>query len=180
MSEELMPFNLNVNGKAIETALVPASLNMIEFLHEYLNLTGSRLGCGQGLCQACTVIVDNPDGSSTESITCLVPAIAFNGKSIRTIEGHGKRDAKGQLTAISPVQQAFLENYSFQCGYCTPGFVNAATVLIESLQKHPIPKSHVEKTVMESLNGHICRCTGYVQYYRAIKELILKTPGLTV
>jgi xanthine dehydrogenase YagT iron-sulfur-binding subunit len=77
------------------------------------------------------------------------------------------------------VQQAFLDYYSFQCGYCTPGFVNAATVLIERLRGAPVARGDVEATVSAALESHICRCTGYVRYYEAVRDLILKTPGLT-
>ena len=77
------------------------------------------------------------------------------------------------------MQQAFLDHFSFQCGYCTPGFVNAATVLIERLRRAPIARDDVEATVAAALESHICRCTGYVRYYAAVRDLILTTPGLT-
>jgi len=76
------------------------------------------------------------------------------------------------------VQQKFLEHFSFQCGYCTPGFVNATTLLIERLRRHPISADAVETTITDALNDHICRCTGYVRYYQAVKDLVLSTPGL--
>ena len=79
---------------------------------------------------------------------------------------------------LSPIQQQFLEHYSFQCGYCTPGFVNAATVLVERLKKQPIAASEVEATITQALDAHICRCTGYVRYYEAVKDVIVSTPGL--
>src|SRR5690606_27780193 len=88
-----------------------------------------------------------------------------------------KESAQG-ATQMSGVQQAFLEHYSFQCGYCTPGFVNAATVLIEQLQRQPIERDQVEQFITESLNEHIWRCTGYVRYYEAVRDLVLATPGL--
>ena len=81
--------------------------------------------------------------------------------------------------ALSPVQQAFLDKFSFQCGYCTPGFVNAATVLLERLKRAPVPRAEVEATVAAALESHICRCTGYVRYYQAVRDVILATPGLT-
>ncbi len=76
------------------------------------------------------------------------------------------------------MQQAFLDHFSFQCGYCTPGFVNAATVLLERLAKSPVRSDEVEATIIEALNPHLCRCTGYVRYYQAVKQLVLSTPGL--
>lgn len=152
---------------------------MLDFLHEYAHLTGSRLGCGIGECRACVVIVDKDDGSSEERRTCITGAHFFAGRKVRTVEGHAQRNEKGEIVALSPVQQKFLEHYSFQCGYCTPGFVNGATVLIERLKRKPIAKSRVESEITAALNTHLCRCTGYVRYYQAVKDLILGTPGLT-
>ncbi|QBC42935.1 (2Fe-2S)-binding protein [Iodobacter fluviatilis] len=168
---------VHINGQNV-TLDVPEGLMMIDFLHEYLNLTGSRFGCGQGVCRACTVILDNTDGTSEEIRSCITGAHFFNGKKIRTIEGHGKKNDKGEVVAVSPIQQKFLEHYSFQCGYCTPGFVNAATVLIEKLQREPVAKEQVEETITHALDSHLCRCTGYVRYFEAVKDVILTTPGL--
>ncbi|MFL9984268.1 (2Fe-2S)-binding protein [Paraburkholderia sediminicola] len=173
-----LPVSVKVNGEIVGPTDVPAGLMMIDFLHEYLHLTGSRLGCGQGICHACVVIVDKPDGTSEEVRTCITGANFFHGKTIRTIEGHAKRNEAGEVVELSPIQQKFLEHFSFQCGYCTPGFVNAATVLIERLKRQPIAKDKVERTITEALNDHICRCTGYVRYYEAVKEVVMTTPGL--
>ncbi|HZZ01305.1 (2Fe-2S)-binding protein [Paraburkholderia sp.] len=173
-----LPVSVKVNGEVVGPTDVPAGLMMIDFLHEYLHLTGSRLGCGQGICHACVVIVDKPDGTSEEVRTCITGANFFHGKTIRTIEGHAKRNEAGEVVELSPIQQKFLEHFSFQCGYCTPGFVNAATVLIERLKRQPITKDQVEQTITKGLNDHICRCTGYVRYYEAVKEVVMTTPGL--
>lgn len=170
--------SLTVNGRPIGPAETPEELSMLDFLHEYLNLTGSRFGCGQGLCHACTVIVDHGDGHSEEMRTCITGAHYFDGKSIRTIEGHAERDADGKLVKLSPVQAAFVEHFAFQCGYCTPGFVNAATLLMERLQNSPVLREDLEKTITEALDHHICRCTGYVRYYEAVRSLVEATPGL--
>lgn len=97
---------------------------------------------------------------------------------MRTIEGHARRNEQGEVVELSEVQQKFLEHFSFQCGYCTPGFVNAATVLIERLKREPIAKESVEREITKALDDHICRCTGYVRYYEAIKDVVLNTPGL--
>jgi len=171
------PLSLYVNGQNTGPIDVPDGLMMLDFLNEYLNLTGTRLGCGIGVCHACTVIVDLPDGRSEEMRTCVASAHSFAGKSIRTIEAHARRDAHGRLT-LSPVQQAFIEHFAFQCGYCTSGFVNGATVLIERLRREPVAREDVERTIMDALDPHICRCTGYVRYYEAVRELIVTTPGL--
>ncbi|WP_175882993.1 (2Fe-2S)-binding protein [Burkholderia sp. BCC0044] len=172
------PLSVNINGKSVGPMQVPEGLMMIEFLHEYLGLTGSRLGCGQGICHACVVIVDKPDGTSEEMRTCITGAHFFHGRSIRTIEGHAKRNEAGEVVELSTIQQKFLEHFSFQCGYCTPGFVNAATVLIERLKREPIAKADVERTITDALDAHLCRCTGYVRYYEAVKDVVLTTPGL--
>ena len=179
MSITNKPLTIRINGKDVGPTDVPDGLMMLDYLHEFAGLTGSRLGCGIGMCRACVVIVDNPDGTSEEMRTCITGAHFFQGRKVRTVEGHAQRNEKGEIVALSPVQQKFLEHYSFQCGYCTPGFVNGATVLVEKLKRQPIPKSKVEATITEALNTHLCRCTGYVRYYEAVKDVILSTPGLT-
>lgn len=170
--------SMTVNGSRVGPIDIPDDLMMLEFLQEYLNLTGTRFGCGQGVCRACTILVDGEDGSST-ALACVTGAVWFDGRSIRTVEGHATRNAEGKVTALSPVQQAFLEDFSFQCSYCTPGFVNAGTALIERLQRAPVNRDRVEDVVLEAMNGNICRCTGYVRYLTALRDLILTTPGLT-
>jgi aerobic-type carbon monoxide dehydrogenase small subunit (CoxS/CutS family) len=171
------PLSLVVNGLDTGSVDVPDDLTMLDFLGEYLNLTGTRLACGIGVCHACTIIVDLPDGRSEEVRTCIARAHSFAGKSVRTIEGHARPDARGRLE-LSPVQQAFIEHFAFQCGYCTPGFVSGATVLLERLQREPVARGDVERTIMDALDPHLCRCTGYVRYYEAVRELVLGTPGL--
>ena len=172
-----LPLRLLVNGQAHGPLDVPTDLMLIDVLHEFLGLTGTRMACGQGECRACTVIVDDERGPR-EVRSCITGAHYFSGKSIRTIEGHAKRDAQGRLVELSRVQQAFLDNFSFQCGYCTPGFVNATTVLLERLAKAPIHQRDVESTILDALNPHLCRCTGYVRYFEAVRQLVLSTPGL--
>ncbi|MGB3290859.1 MAG: 2Fe-2S iron-sulfur cluster-binding protein [Burkholderiaceae bacterium] len=179
MSTASITVSMTINGKPVGPIQVPETLMMIDFLHEYAGLTGTRLGCGQGVCRACVVILDRENGHSEEMRTCITGVGYFNGRKLRTVEGHAQRDATGAVTALTPVQQKFLDFYSFQCGYCTPGFVNAATVLVERLQRQPIARDEVEAYVTDSLNDHICRCTGYVRYHQAVKDLILTTPGLT-
>ena len=169
----MKPISLTINGIATGPIQTPDGLMMIDFLHEYVGLTGSRLGCGQGVCHACVVILDKPDGSSEEVRTCITGAHFFDGKKVRTIEGHAKRNEQGEVVELSPVQQKFLEHFSFQCGYCTPGFVNAATVLIERLKREPIAKERVEHEITKALDDHICRCTGYVRYYEAVRDVVL-------
>lgn len=174
------PLTLTVNGRHVGPLAVADGMMMLDFLHEYLNLTGARLGCGQGLCRACTVIVENSDGSLREMPTCITGAHWFAGKRVRTIEGHASYDANGNLVALSPVQKAFIEHFAFQCGYCTPGFVAAATVLLEELKRKPVQAAELNDVVTAALDPHICRCTGYVRYLEAVRDLALKTPGLVI
>lgn len=175
--EEII-LNLEINGRQRGPLHVRRDTMLIDVLHEHLGLTGTRFGCGVGECRVCTVIVDELHGSH-EMPSCISPAHVFEGKAIRTIEGHARYDAEGRLSALSPAQQAFVDHFSFQCGYCTPGFVNAATVLLEKLAREPVAENRVDTVVLESLDSHLCRCTGYVRYCEAIKALILETPGLT-
>ena len=178
MSLPTHPLTLTINGRPYGPIEVPEGMMMIDVLHEMLDLTGSRLGCGVGICHACVVIWDRDDRTSEAVQTCITGADFFDGKRIRTIEGIAATNDKGEPT-LSAVQQAFLDKFSFQCGYCTPGFVNAATVLIERLQRAPVLRAEVEATVAAALDSHICRCTGYVRYYQAVRDVILATPGLT-
>ncbi|NYT78107.1 (2Fe-2S)-binding protein [Alcaligenaceae bacterium] len=180
MSAANIKISMTINGEAVGPIEVPETLMMLDFLHEYVNLTGTRLGCGQGVCRACVVILDRDNSHSEEIRTCITGVGYFNGRKVRTVEGHATRDGEGAVTALTPVQQKFLDFYSFQCGYCTPGFVNAATVLVERLQRQPIARDQVESYVTDALNDHICRCTGYVRYHQAVKDVILNTPGLII
>lgn len=178
MSIPTRELSLTINGEAFGPFELPDELTMIDFLHEYAGLTGSRFGCGQGLCRACVVIVDDEDGTSREMRTCITGAHYFNGRNIRTIEGHAKRNEAGVIESLSPIQEAFLDHFSFQCSYCAPGFVNAATVLVERLKREPVARDEIDSVIEDSLNDHICRCTGYVRYYSAVREVVMNTPGL--
>lgn len=166
------PLQLTLNGQPVGPVEVPADLAMIDYLHEHQNLTGSRLGCGQGICHACVAILDKPDGTSEEIRTCITGAHFFDGKKVRTIEGHAKRDAKGEVSELNPIQQKFIDQFAFQCSYCTPGYVNAATVLVEKLQRQPVKRSELEGEIENALGKHICRCTGYVRYYSAARDVV--------
>jgi aerobic-type carbon monoxide dehydrogenase small subunit (CoxS/CutS family) len=161
---------LSINGRAYGPVEVRDELSMNDFLREYLGLTGTKFGCGVAQCLSCAVIVDNPDGTSHTSPTCVVPAVNFAGKSIRTVEGHAKG---GELT---PLQKRFIEHFAFQCGYCTPGFLNEGQVLLERLADKKVARADLEKTIAEALDGHLCRCTGYVKYHEAVRDVILADP----
>ena len=165
-----MPYTLTVNGRAASVD-VPADMPLLWVIRDVLNLKGTKFGCGAAQCLSCAVIVDNPDGTSYTSPTCVVSAASFNGKAIRTVEGHAKN---GELSAL---QKAFIEHFAFQCGYCTAGFLNESQVLLERLAKKPVARADLEKTIAEALDSHLCRCTGYIKYHEAVRDVILAQPG---
>jgi carbon-monoxide dehydrogenase small subunit len=135
--------SFRVNG-ADRTATAEVRTTLADFLREGLGLTGTHLGCEHGVCGACTVLVD---GEAVRS--CLMLAVQARGHEVTTIEGV----ADGET--LHPVQQAFYESHSFQCGFCTPGFVLSTVAL---LAEEPSPDAH---RIREALSGNICRCTGY-------------------
>jgi carbon-monoxide dehydrogenase small subunit len=142
---------LTVNGAQHELHSPPLT-SLLMALREELDITSPKAGCNQGGCGACTVLVD---GEARRS--CLVPLAAIDGASITTVEGLGEADE------LSPVQAAFNEHYAAQCGFCTSGFVLAATALIDRK-----PKARRED-VLEALSGHVCRCTGYIKIVAAVE-----------
>lgn len=159
--------SLTINGQKHGPVDVRDDLSMNDFLREMLGMTGTKFGCGAAQCLSCAIIVDEPDGSSYTSPTCVAPAVNFDGKSIRTVEGHAK---DGQLSAL---QQAFIDHFAFQCGYCTAGFLNEGQVLLERLARAPVTRETLEQTIADALDGHLCRCTGYIRYHAAVRDVIL-------
>lgn len=159
--------SVTINGVAVGPTEVRDDLTINDYLREHLGMTGTKFGCGAAQCLSCAIIVDAPDGTSYTSPTCIVPATHFNGLSIRTVEGHAKN---GEL---SPLQRAFVDHFSFQCGYCNAGFLNEGQVLLERLAKAPIARDALEGTIAEALDGHLCRCTGYIKYHEAVRDVIL-------
>jgi aerobic-type carbon monoxide dehydrogenase small subunit (CoxS/CutS family) len=107
---------VTINGRAYGPREVRDELSMNDFLREYLGMTGTKFGCGAAQCLSCAVITDNPDATSYTGPTCIVPAVSFNGKSIRTVEGLAKN---GELSIL---QKAFIEHFAFQCGSARPGY----------------------------------------------------------
>jgi aerobic-type carbon monoxide dehydrogenase small subunit (CoxS/CutS family) len=162
---------VTINGRVYGPQEVRDDLTMNDFLREYLGMTGTKFGCGAAQCLSCAIIVDNPDATSETSPTCIVPAASFDGKSIRTVEGHARN---GEL---SPLQKAFIDHFAFQCGYCTAGLLNEGQVLLERLARTPIARADLEKTIADALDGHLCRCTGYVKYHEAVRDVILAEPA---
>ena len=162
---------VTINGKPYGPLKVPEGMMMIDVLHEMLGLTGSRLGCGQGICHACTVIWDREDGGSEEVPVCITGAGFFDGKRIRTIEGIASRNDKGEILALSPVQRAFLDHFSFQCGYCTPGFILMTRQLLD---ENPDPD---DDAIKHYLSGNLCRCGAYLEIMEAVKLAARKRKG---
>src|SRR5215208_6524599 len=166
-SARVTTLSLTINGRAHGPIEVRDELTMNDFLREVLGMTGTKFGCGAAQCLSCAVIVDNPDGTSYTSPTCVVPAANFNGKAVRTVEGHARN---GELSAL---QKAFVDHFAFQCGYCTAGFLNEGQVLLERLARKPVVRADLEKVIAEALDGHLCRCTGYIKYHEAVRDVIL-------
>ena len=146
-------FKAQVNGELAELRINPGE-TLLEVLRERLGLTGSKEGCGEGVCGACTVIVDG-----TARRACLTLALEADGCEVLTVEGL----ALGEK--LSPLQKAFVLEGAIQCGFCTPGMLMASHDL---LQKQPNPDAGAIET---QLSGHICRCTGYAKIIQAVKQV---------
>jgi aerobic-type carbon monoxide dehydrogenase small subunit (CoxS/CutS family) len=172
MSTKQVTVNFILNNRAV-TATVPDDLALVDYLQEEQGLSGTRLCCGIGVCKVCTVKAQRVSTSQGQPmLSCSTPVALLQGQTITTIEG------VGSAAAPSKVQQAFLDHFAFQCGYCTPGFVMATTMLIERLRASPVPAAQLDAAIEEAVGQHICRCTGYAKYYAAIKSVILAEGGL--
>ncbi|MFQ5542520.1 MAG: (2Fe-2S)-binding protein [Candidatus Binatia bacterium] len=147
-----MNLQLSINGKSYNVDPLPGE-TLLTVLRDRLNLTGTKDGCGEGVCGACTMLLDGDPVSS-----CLLLAPYAEGKEITTIEGLGS-DGK-----LHPLQKAFLDNGAFQCGYCTPGMILMAKALLD-LTPHPS-----EEEIRDFMAGNICRCTSYVEIVGAVKQ----------
>ncbi len=141
--------NLRVNGEDFEV-YVEVFKTLVEVLRDELQLTGAKVACSSGRCGACTVLVD---GKAVKS--CLIPAAQVQGREILTIEGLGQ-------DGLHPVQQAFIDYFAVQCGYCTPGMILSAKALLD---ENPNPTLD---EVRWALVGNLCRCTGYVKIVEAV------------
>jgi carbon-monoxide dehydrogenase small subunit len=143
---------VTINGRLYEEEVEPRIL-LAHFLRETIGLTGTHVGCVIGECGACSILLD---GKVVKS--CLHFAVQADGREITTIEGLAN---DGELNLV---QEAFVKNYAFQCGYCTPGMVMTSYAL---LQKNPNPS---EDEIRKALAGNLCMCTGYVQIVDAVKD----------
>ena len=143
---------VTVNGRRHTLTLDPRS-TLLDLLREHLDLTGTKKGCDQGQCGACTVLVDG-----RRIVSCLMLAVMNDGASVTTIEGLAKDGA------LHPLQQAFIDHDAFQCGYCTPGQICSAAGLIAE------GKAKTADEIRESMSGNICRCGAYPNILAAIQQ----------
>ncbi|HUV13478.1 MAG TPA: (2Fe-2S)-binding protein [Acidobacteriota bacterium] len=143
---------LNVNG-VDKTITTDSQRRLLDVLREEFHLTGTKYGCGEGQCGACAVLVNGK-----RLLSCISPITVAEGESITTIEGLAQGDS------LHEVQEAFLEEEAMQCGYCTSGMILSAVAL---LQKNPNPS---EDEIAAGMNGHLCRCNGYIKIVKAVKR----------
>ena len=146
--------SFTLNGKKVEVATAPGAL-LVDLLRDKFNLTGTKVGCREGECGACTVLVDGEAYNS-----CLMPAHKVQGREVTTIEGLQQADG-----SLDPIQAAFMEAGAAQCGFCTPGMIMNAKAL---LSKNPSPD---EDEIRMALSGVLCRCTGYRKIVEAVKNV---------
>jgi len=154
-----MILRFRLNGRSVEVD-VPPGRRLLDLLREDLGLTGTKEGCGEGECGACTVLVDGKP-----RLSCLTLAIQVEGKEVLTVEG------LAQSGKLHPLQEAFIETAGVQCGFCTPGFLMSAYAL---LLENPSP---TKAEVREWLSGNLCRCTGYEQIVAAVLRAAEKMGG---
>ena len=148
----MYPLTMTLNGESVTVEVEPFEL-LADVLRDKLGLTGTKVGCNEGECGACTVIMD---GQAV--LSCLLPAMKAHGREVVTIEGLS-RDGE-----LHPLQQAFIEQGSVQCGYCTPGMIMSAKALLD---ENPNPSL---EEIEEAIAGNLCRCTGYLQIVEAINQ----------
>ncbi|MFB9963170.1 (2Fe-2S)-binding protein [Sinosporangium siamense] len=142
-----------INGQSVEQDVAPRLL-LSDFLRDVLGFTGTHVGCEQGACGACTILLN---GEAVRS--CLMFAVQVNGATVLTIEG-----VSPDGTSLHPIQRAFHENHGLQCGFCTPGFVMSACAL---LKENPAP---TESEIRTQLSGNLCRCTGYESIVQSVLQ----------
>ena len=157
-----MRVSVEINGSAYEDDVEPRTL-LSDFIRHQAGLTGTKVGCEQGVCGACTVQLD---GQPVRS--CLMLAVQANGRKLRTVEG---MSANGEL---HPLQRAFNEAHALQCGFCTPGFLMSMEAF---LREHPEAR---DEELREALAGNLCRCTGYLGIIEAVEHAARELRGADV
>jgi carbon-monoxide dehydrogenase small subunit len=143
---------MTLNGEEMTVEVKPSTL-LVEVLRDQLELTGTKVACGEGECGACTVLLDGQPVNS-----CLVPALKAQGREVLTVEG------LAPLGELHPLQKTFVEHGAVQCGYCTPGMLMSAKALLDH---NPSP---TEDEVRLAISGNLCRCTGYAKIVEAILD----------
>lgn len=167
MSEERWPLTLTVDGRRVSSTVRPRQL-LCDFLRDAAGATGVHVGCGQGICGACTVVIDAAPVRS-----CLMLAIQADGCHVRTvaslaeIEGGPLCGAEG----LTRLQSAFREHHALQCGFCTPGLLVSTAVFLGR------SRAPSREAILEHLNGHLCRCTGYANIIAAIEAAATVGPS---
>ena len=156
MNHSKKVIELSINDELYVLAVEPQQ-TLLEVLRDSLNLTGTKEGCGTGECGSCTVLLDGKP-----VLSCLMLAVECVNVEITTIEG------VGSIESMTPIQEALLEKGGVQCGFCTPGMVLAATAM---LNRNPKPS---EAEIKRSLEGHLCRCTGYNKIIEAVEAAMEK------
>ena len=149
-----------VNGERVRADVEPRR-RLVDFVREDLGLVGANVGCGHGVCGACTVLLD---GRTVKS--CLLFAVQLDGHELTTIEGVSPAEG------LNEIQEAFKRNFSIQCGYCAPGFVLAVQQLLE---RYAQP---TDEEIAFALSGNVCRCAGYVNVFKAVRELVEARAGV--
>ena len=152
---------LKVNGRDFEGTAEPRR-SLAEFLREDLGLTGTHIGCEQGVCGACTIVLN---GAAVRS--CLMFAVQAEGADLQTVEGL----AQGER--LHPLQEAFRDAHALQCGFCTPGFLMSLSAF---LAETPDPS---DEQIRDAMSGNLCRCTGYVSIHAAVKAAAKALRGAT-
>ncbi|MBQ0097545.1 MAG: (2Fe-2S)-binding protein [Oscillospiraceae bacterium] len=158
---KLVKFTLN--GKQVET-MVDVRASLTDMLRNDYRMTSVKKGCEVGECGACNVLIDGECFNS-----CIYLAIWADGKNIRTVEGLLSEDGE-----LSDIQQAFIDESAVQCGFCTPGFIMTAVEILES------GRDYSDEELRKLLSGHLCRCTGYENIFRAVRKTLDKRLGKTV
>ena len=157
MTKTAITFTLN---GAEQNEFIEQGATLLAVLRERLGLTGTKSGCNQGTCGACTILIDGEP-----QLSCLTLAERCTGKSVTTLEGLSKGGA------LHPLQQAFMDGFAAQCGFCTPGMILAAKALID---RNPKP---TREDVIDAISGNICRCTGYEPIIAAILSATQRPAG---
>ena len=162
VAQDTVLISLTINGRDV-TAAVPARMSLAHFVRDQLALTGTHVGCDQGVCGACTVLMD---GRSVRA--CLLYAVQAHDRTITTVEGLAHNGA------LSQVQQAFIKHQALQCGFCTPGFVMLVTEFVDEVRGGPVPD---RAAIQQRLAANICRCTGYTPLIDAVEDLVRAAAG---